>query len=85
MQEEIDKLLEISSLQGQWEELKNKHEALSKKNEFTEAELIEIKREFQSFTVSKGIQVDQLKDDIKYHKEQKLLSDANWEAIILEK
>jgi hypothetical protein len=44
-----------------------------------------LKREFQGVASSNCDESEQLRKEIKYLKEQKLLSDAHWEAILRDK
>jgi hypothetical protein len=44
-----------------------------------------VKRELESLTVASTNESEELRQEIKYYKEQRLLSDAHWESILADK
>lgn len=85
MKEEIERLSELTGVKQDWQDLKNNYEGLAKRYEMAEDQLVCIKKELEALTVSSGNESEQLKQEIKYLKDQRLLSDAHWESILADK
>ncbi len=85
MHKEIERLTELAAYKTEWQELKWIHESLLKKSQLVEEELIELKKEHKGLASTTSDEAQQLKQEVKYLKEQRLLSDASWEAILADK
>jgi chromosome segregation ATPase len=85
MREKMEELEEMAAFKQEWTDLKREYEALARRNQITEEELADLKRSLEELTCAAGDESENLRQEIKYLKEERLLSDAHWEAIISDK
>lgn len=85
MEQEMEKLSEMAEYHGQWKDLKHQYDALVKRYELSEQELIDTKRELDTLSRYTSEQVQNLKQEIKYQRQQKMLSDTHWHAVVEDK
>jgi peptidoglycan hydrolase CwlO-like protein len=85
LKEEIERLSELETYKKDWQELSYEFETLTKKHEVAMDELTSVQKELEGLSVSASNDCDDLKQEIKSLKEERLLSDAHWESILADK
>ena len=66
-------------------ELKRDFDSLLIKEEATAEEFDNLKKEFDKALLDSQVQADDFKLEIKHQKEQRMLAESNWEAIVADK
>ena len=85
LQEEIQRLSDLTEYKKSYTELKRDYDSLLIKEEATAEEFDNLKKEFDKALLDSQVQADDFKLEIKHQKEQRMLAESNWEAIVADK